>query len=297
MGENFTRAAEIAYQQYFANRERLWDHTPPELAAFPRAEALLYEMVADDWLRRQWTALDPLRRLLVRLRAGPVEPDSELGQALAEIAENPQLFVDRLDEHLEEQGDLKYELGIAEVGAALEAGEQERALQALKRVTGRNWTNEFRKIAETRGIEPANASSEALSAVWELIAELAEEGARGEAKTYSDQPAAMATAIRNVIDDYLEGKKKARRDKPPADEADAVVDPAPSGATSGLSLEERVGLSLLLERAKLSDREAEAVSLRLRGLEGKGLAEALNVKPTTAETLTSRAEKKIRDLV
>jgi RNA polymerase sigma factor (sigma-70 family) len=294
MGEGFTRAAEIAYQRYFAERERLWDRTPAELDAFPRAEALLYEMVADDWLRRRLKALEPLRMLEARLQAGSVDPDGELGQELAKIAKDPQPFIDRLDEHLQEQGDLGYELGIAEVGAALEAGEQERALQALKRVTGRDWTREFEEKAEIRGIEPADALSEVLSAVWELIAELSEKGSRGEAKRYSDQRAAMATAIRNTIDDYLEGKKTQRLDNPPADEADAVVDPAPPGAPSDLSPEEHAELNLLLEEADLSERQREALRLRLRGLEGEGLAKALGVKPSTARVHIHNAIKKLR---
>jgi hypothetical protein len=146
MGDDFTRRVEIVYQRYFAEHERLWEETPRELDALPRGESLLLEMVIDEWFRARRKALAPLEYLLARLEEG-VDPDSELGQALAEAAaefgKDPEGFRGTLERYLDEAeidaGDLGYAVGISRCGAALEAGQQTRASGFLNRVTGRDW--------------------------------------------------------------------------------------------------------------------------------------------------------------
>ena len=70
MGGKFTRAIEIAHQRHFAERERLWEQPPPEFAQAPRAIALFFEMLCDDWRSRVDNSLFWLHRGLERVQSG-----------------------------------------------------------------------------------------------------------------------------------------------------------------------------------------------------------------------------------
>ena len=303
-GDDFTRAAEIAYQRHFAERERLWERAPEELDSLPRAEALIVEMVLDDWLRRQERAIAPLRAILARLEAGAVDPASELGQELAKVAEDPEGFRERLDWWFRQQGDLGYELGVARAGTWLATGQHARALKAFGLITGRDWLATFKKKAEEFHVLPDDAPSEVLSVVWQLIAETAERAATARLAgksppTYENQRAALAKALDYTISKTLGGeKRKPRRDTPGKAEAFATpdADPAPTEGGEGLSPEEELTLKLLLEGAdNLSKREEESLILRyVEGLEGEALGEALGTAPATARVHIHNAIKKIQ---
>jgi DNA-directed RNA polymerase specialized sigma24 family protein len=179
----------------------------------------------------------------------------------------------------------------------LETGDEERidfSLDTLLGTSGRGWL--ANRMTEM-GLDRADLHHELRFLCVEMIYDFAERRARVDdgAKAYGY----VRNTFRNRLEDRLNelvAERGAQRPETPlyGDDASPVVDrPTPENAT-GLSLDERTMLSLLVERAGLSGRESEAIQLMLQGLEGEGLAKALGVKAGTAGTLIHRAKQKIR---
>jgi DNA-directed RNA polymerase specialized sigma24 family protein len=92
-------------------------------------------------------------------------------------------------------------------------------------------------------------------------------------------------------------RKKVPRLDQPAATAEEAVEPAPPKVGSLFSVDDRLSLTMLIEKADLSDREAEAISLRLEGLEDAALAEALGESSGNTRVIIHRAIKNIREIL
>ena len=253
---------------------------------------MLRELIVIDWFALQAGAPGPLGLI------GQAAADRDLGPEtrswITELAASTgdDSGVENFDELPGARGSLGYALGMTDVVLSAIGGRPE-ALDSLEQLTGRDFVGRFRRLARGRGHPDENAAEDALSVLWELIAEIAVSGAeKGRRHLYDDQRAALAGTVDKAISDHVGGKRKpipkALRKALPLDEETAAP------ADSSLTLEERIALSQVLSAAALTDRMREAISLRLQGLEGEALAAALGTGTSAAEKLCARAIKELR---
>jgi DNA-directed RNA polymerase specialized sigma24 family protein len=199
-------------------------------------------------------------------------------------------------------GSLKYALEMVDFILPLLAGRPE-ALSALKGTTGHNFISYFERAAQIHGHPYENAPEDVISVLFERISRIVEDALKKEHRpVYQDQRAALATIVRNAIYDHTGGKrlpdpavggKRKRSGRPdpiqvprPVQLEEAQPLPAPG---PDLTEEQQIWLLNAINHDQVTEKQRQWIMLRLQGLEGQGLADALGKSLSATEKLGARA--------